>query len=106
MKINVSPNAQNDVIEINRYIKRKLGNPIAATSITNKIKERIERIAKFPRYGVPVGPLLGIETNYRFVVCKNYKIFYRIEWDDIYVDRVLHDKQDYMKLLFGKKRHS
>ena len=42
-----------------------------------------------------------IFSGYRFVMFKNYLAFYRISGSDIYVDRVLYAKRDFMKILFG-----
>ena len=104
MKIDTALKARRDIDRIGSYIRNKLYNPTAANKIVNKIYEKIDRIAEFPGKGVPIGPLLGIDIHYRFAVCGNYKIFYRHEADTIYIDRVLHNKQDYMKVLFDNKK--
>ena len=106
MKTNITPKAKRDIAKIGTYIKIQLCNPDAAIRIVARIRNKIDRILEFPEKGVPIGHLVEIDTNYRFVVCGNYKIFYRREGRTIFVDRVLHNKQDYMKILFGKKKRS
>jgi plasmid stabilization system protein ParE len=47
--------------------------------------------------------VLNVETDYRFQVCGNYLIFYRLEQGTVYIIRVLYGKRDYMRLLFGEQ---
>ena len=106
MNLDITPDATKDMTNISSYIRNQIGNPSAAISILDKMDGKIQRIPEFPGKGVPIGPLLGIDTHYRFVVCGNYKIFYRHEADTIFIDRVLHNKQNYMKILFSRRKHS
>jgi len=43
-----------------------------------------------------------IETDYRFLVCGNYLVFYRTEADSVFVDRVIYGRRDYIKILFDE----
>ena len=106
MRIDIAPEARKDTARIGNYIKTQFCDFDAAVRITSKIDKKIDTILEFPEKGVPIGHLVEIDTNYRFVVCGNYKIFYRREGRTIFVDRVLHNKQDYMKILFGKRKQS
>lgn len=45
-------------------------------------------------------------TSERVLACKNYLAFYRIEKADVYIDRVLHGRQDYLAILFGENLSS
>ena len=53
--------------------------------------------------GASLNSVVDVESDYRFLVCESYLAFYRIEGSGIYIDRVLHETQDYMRVLFGKK---
>ena len=44
--------------------------------------------------------VLSVHTDYRFLVCENYRIFYLCEANQVEVVRVLHMLQDYMRALF------
>jgi toxin ParE1/3/4 len=44
---------------------------------------------------------MDIQTNYRFLVCASYLIFYRCEDEIIFVLRILYGRRDYTRILFG-----
>jgi plasmid stabilization system protein ParE len=41
-----------------------------------------------------------MKTDYRYLVCGNYLIFYKIEGDAVSVYRVLNGSRDYLPILF------
>ncbi len=41
------------------------------------------------------------ESDYRFLVSGNYLVFYRAYGKDVYIDRVLYGRHDYMRILSG-----
>lgn len=43
----------------------------------------------------------GIEIGYRYLFCRHNYIFYRIEKDIVHIARVLHEKQEFMRILYG-----
>lgn len=44
---------------------------------------------------------MDTESDYRFRVSGNYLVFYRAYEKDVYIDRVLYGRCDYMHILFG-----
>lgn len=40
-------------------------------------------------------------SGYRFLFCKHNYIFYRVEKDTVRIVRILNEKQEYMRVLFG-----
>ena len=40
---------------------------------------------------------------YRYLVCGSYLIFYHVDADTVYIDRVLYGRRNYLTLLFGDK---
>jgi hypothetical protein len=46
---------------------------------------------------------INIKTDYRFLVCGVYLIFYKIEGEFISVYRVLNGMRDYLSILFIKE---
>lgn len=40
------------------------------------------------------------ETDYRYLVCDKYLAFYRCISGDIYIDRILYGRRDYLTILF------
>jgi toxin ParE1/3/4 len=100
-KIFLSPEAQNDLIEIRRYITDDLDNLTAANNTIANITKRIRTLAEFAEIGAPLSSVINFYTDYRFLVCSKYIAFYRTENKEIYVDRILYGRRDYLKILFG-----
>lgn len=100
IKINISPTAQADLQKIKRYIKEDLDNPQAANRLVGKIMKAVRKLSQFPSMGSPLRSILNIETEYRFLVCDNYLVFYRYKNEQIYVIHILHGQMDFVKILF------
>ena len=76
-------------------------NPTAATRMVEYIAKRIRGLKQFPEMGALLSSIVDIDSNYRYLVCKNYLVFYRIDGNDIYIVRVLYGGRDYISILFG-----
>jgi plasmid stabilization system protein ParE len=79
----------------------ELANPDAELLTITHITKRIRELERVSETGAPLSSVVDMETNYRFLVCKNYLMFYRVEGQDVYVVRVLYGKRDYLTVLFG-----
>ena len=100
-KLLLSPLAQDDLHEICAYITDELQNPSAAKNKVAQIVIRLRSLVDFPLMGASLSSIADMETDYRFLVCGNYTTFYRYEEKTVYVIRVLHNRRDFMKILFG-----
>ena len=99
--LHLSKEAQNDLVEIKTYITEELENSDAALATVSKITKKI-RILKNQAYvGTPLSSVADTESDYRFLVSGNYLVFYRAYGKDVYIDRVLYGRRDYMRILFG-----
>ena len=96
----VSPAARRDLISIRDYISDELANPDAALRILKLLRASIESLRDMPERGKPLDAILSVHTDYRFMVCENYRIFYLCEGERVEVVRALHTLQDYMRTLF------
>lgn len=103
-KLRISPQAKDDLAEIKGYISQELCNPQAAIKLASKITRNIRRLAEHPGIGGPLSSILDIQTDYRFLVCANYLIFYRYEDEAVFVSRILYGRRDYTRTLFGDLR--
>lgn len=99
IKVYLSPEAQNDLKEIDEYIAVDLSNPDAALSTVARITARIRELEAFAEIGAPLAATVGYDSGYRYLVCGSYLAFYRIEDTGVYVDRVLYGKRDYAAML-------
>lgn len=97
--LHYSREALNDLDEIWNYIAAEPANPDAAGNTVNGIMDEVERLAEYPLSGTPLNTLLDIESDYRFVIYRNYLAFYHLEGNAVLVDRVLHELRDCVRAL-------
>lgn len=105
-KIYYSPEAKRDLDDIWEYVESELSNPAAARKVVNSILDDIDRLGLFPSLGANLSVITDTETDYRYIVSGNYMTFYRISQNDIYVDRILYGRRDYLRILFGEMTES
>ena len=94
--------ARQDLDDIWDYIVEELANVSAAAKTVDQIMERIDPLADFPEMGPPLSSIADTEKDYRFLVSGNHLIFYRLRGSDVYIDRVLYGRRDYLRVLFDK----
>lgn len=95
-----SPQAMDDLDDIWRYIREELGNARSARKIVNGIMDSAERLREFSELGPRLSSITRVESEYRFLVCGEYIVFYRKEDKGVFVDRVLYGRRDYLRILF------
>ena len=100
-KIRYSKAAIRDLEQIGDYIADELKKTHAALNMVNKIQDAIDKLADFPLIGTPLSSKVEIDTDYRFLICGSYLAFYRLQENDVFVDRILYGKRDYIVILFG-----
>lgn len=99
-RIRINPMAIADVQEIKAYIAED--NPEAARKLGNDIYSKIEKLADFPEMGASLSAKINIKTDYRYLVCGMYLIFYKVEGEFVSIYRILNGARDYMSVLFEK----
>lgn len=99
-KIYYSPESRRDLDDIWDYIVSELQNRSAAERVINRIIDAVDPLKNFAEMGTPLSSIADIGTDYRFLVSGNYMVFYRVQGNDIYIDRVLYGRSDYMSVLF------
>jgi len=97
-KIRINPVAIADVQEMKAYIAED--NPQAASKMGNAIYSMIEKLADFPEMGAALSSKIGMHTDYRYLVCGSYLIFYKVDGEVVSVYRVLNGVRDYLSILF------
>ena len=99
-KIHYSPESRRDLDDIWDYIVSKLQNRSAAERVIDRIIDAVDPLKNFAEMGAPLSSIADIGTDYRFLVSGNYMVFYRVQDSDVYIDRVLYGRSDYMSVLF------
>jgi len=101
-RLHYSPESRNDLAEIKEYISEEHDNPSAAGRMIEYIVKRIRGLGQFPEMGAMLSSVVEIDSNYRFLVCKKYLVFYRVEENNVFISRVLHGSRDCPSILFGE----
>ena len=96
----LSKEAKNDLVAIRDYIRDELNNPTAAQRIISSLKKSVQSLSTFAGRGRPLDALIAVHTEYRYLVCENYCIFYLEGNDNVIVVRILHQRQDCLRALF------
>ena len=99
-KLVVSAQARRDLRNIQAYIADEQESPQTALNVIEKILGRIENLLSFPDTGTLLSPKVNFPTNYRYARASGYLIFYRHENEQLFVDRIIHSKRDYIAILF------
>lgn len=99
-QVTLSKEAQRDLVSIRNYIRDELCNPDAAKRVISSLKKGVQSLEKFPGRGRPLDALITVHTEYRYLVCENYCIFYLEGNDQVIVVRILHQRQDSLRALF------
>ena len=99
-KIHYSSESRRDLGDIWDYIVSVLQNRSAAERVIDRIMDAVDPLKNFAEMGTPLSSIADIGTDYRFLVSGNYMVFYRVQGNDVYIDRVLYGRSDYMSVLF------
>ena len=101
MELYYTPKARNDLLQIKESIIEKFDDENLAIEVLKKITKTARQLVVFPYLGQELSGIIGIYTEYRCLFCKKNYVFYRVEKERICVIRILNEKQDYMRILFG-----
>lgn len=100
-KLHLSGAAQEDLAGIKAYIAQELDSPQAALSTLRRITKSIRILRDHAYAGAALSSVTDTKSEVRFLVSGQYLIFYRVCGRDVYVDRVLYGRRDYLRALFG-----
>lgn len=103
-KIQITELAEQDLENAGDYIAYELKNPTAAVNTVRGIRSQINSLSDFPERNEldedEILAQLGVRKDYY----KNYKIYYVIISDTIYIVRILHmlvDSREWLYRTFG-----
>lgn len=103
LKSFLTAEARCDLKDIQIYISIERESPKNALKVIEVILDRIERLLSYPNTGTSLSSIVNFPTSYRYARAGGYLIFYRNENNQIIVDRIIHGKRDYIKLLFPEE---
>ena len=99
-KIHYSLESRRDLDDIWDYIVSELQNH-GGKRVTNRIMDAVDQLKIFAELGTPLSSIADVSSEYRYLVSGNYMVFYRVQGSDVYIDRVLYGRSNYMSILFN-----
>ncbi|MEF9879971.1 MAG: type II toxin-antitoxin system RelE/ParE family toxin [Clostridia bacterium] len=102
-KLQLSPVALDDLVEIKTYIEQELQNPDAAVKTVGDITKRLRMLQDHADLGTRISTAIRLATDEWFLVCGKYLAFYHTAIDAVHVDRIIFNKRNYQSLLFDWK---
>ena len=101
-KVTYSPEALQDLDDIGDYIAVELSSPQAALHILDDIIDSIDLLIDNPLMGANLSAITGITSEHRYLVVKKYLVFYRYINKNIFIDRILYSRRNYLSVLLGE----
>ena len=96
-KIRIFPTARQDMEDVIAYLNTL--SPDVALRYYDLLVEEIASLAKMPeRYPRPKDLALAAK-GYRYLIVKNYLVFYVVVGDTVQIRRILYARRDYQSLL-------
>ena len=102
--IHYSVESRRDLDDIWDYIASELQNRVAAERVVNRILDAVDRLEDFAEMGALLSSVADVSGDYRFLVSGNYMVFYHVNDKDVYIDRVLYGRRNYLRILFRDMR--
>lgn len=102
-ELRYSPEALKDLDEIWEYIEMELCNPEAVQGTVDAILDATERLRQFPQSGARINAASAIASDYRFVQAGHFLAFYRHQDSIVYIDRILYERRDCLRILLEPK---
>lgn len=103
-KIEITELTEEDLENAGDYIAFELANPSAAENTVRGIRKQINSLMDFPERNELDEDEILAESGVRKDYYKNYKIYYIISEDTIYIVRILHmlvDSRAWLYRTFG-----
>ena len=96
-KIRIFPTAKQDMEDVIAYLNTL--SPDAALRYYDLLVEEIASLAKMPERRPRPKDLALAAKGYRYLIVKNYLVFYVVAGDTVQIRRILYARRDYQSLL-------
>ena len=96
MKLRINPIVAEDLKNIKEYIAED--NEEMAVKTIQEIYARFENIQQFPYMGADLAKRVSFRTDYKYVICGNYVVLYKIRDEYVEIYRVKNRYQDITKI--------
>ena len=92
MKLRINPIVSEDLKKMKEYIAED--NEEMAVKTIREIYARFENIQQFPYMRADLAKRVSFRTDYKYVICGNYVVLYKIGKEYVGVYRIVNRYQD------------
>lgn len=92
IKLRINPVVAEDLKSIKEYIAED--NEEMAVKTVQEIYTQFESIRQFPYMGADLAKRVSFRTDYKYVICGNYVVLYKIGKEYVEIYRVVNRYQD------------
>ena len=96
MKLRINPLVVKDLKSIKDFIAED--NADKALETVQEIYRQFENIQQFPYMGADLAKRVSFRTNYKYVICGNYVVLYKIGEEYVEIYRVVNRYQDITRI--------
>lgn len=96
MKLRINPLVVVDLKNIKEFIFED--NPDAAQQTIQEIYSQFEKVQQFPSMGADLSKRVSFKTNYKYMMCGNYVILYKVGKEFVEIYRVINRYQDITRI--------
>lgn len=96
MKLRINPIVSEDLKKMKEYIAED--NEEMAVKTIREIYARFENIQQFSDMGADLAKRVSFRTDYKYVICGNYVVLYKVGKEYVEIYRVVNRYQDITKI--------
>ena len=96
MTLRINPIVVEDLKNIKQYIAED--NEEMAVKTIQEIYAQFENIQQFPYMGADLAKRVSFKTDYKYVICGNYVVLYKVGEEHVDIYRVVNQYQDITKI--------
>ena len=85
------------------YIRNTLQNPTAANGLKDEVKKTYLKIKQTPFIYPAVPDEYLASIGFRFIMVKNYMLFYKVENNTVNIIRFLYGRRDWKNILENRE---
>ena len=98
--IEYSPIVTGKLKRLRKFITEEYNDSLSE-KILKEMLDDVDNLALFEESGVNISKRYDLETDYWYLFTHQHYFIYRIETTNIIIVQLFHEKEDFMKQLFG-----
>lgn len=99
-KLEYSPIVRRKLKRLKEYLSLEYDNK-TAHDILQGITDDADNLKTFENSGVDISKIYNIDTDYRYLFTYHHYLIYRYDEKKVVIVQMFHEREDFMKTLFG-----